>query len=395
MATAGAGGRRHALLYAMRTPLFVVTLALACGCARAAPPPAATAALAAPWVNLDAAAAIPANQPVAVVSARDGSKRLFVVEQGGLVRVLQDGVLLGAPFLDARKLLGASGGEQGLLGLAFHPSFKENGRLFIAYTDAGKDNAFAELRATPDRLQADPATLRVLFVVDDFAGNHNGGHLTFGPDGKLWIGTGDGGGAGDPQRTSQNPASLLGKMLRLDVDSLPAAPLPAVPELWAKGLRNPWRYSFDRKTGDLWIADVGQNPWEEVHVVERPVEQRGLNFGWSVMEGAHCFRPESGCATTGLVTPVFEYSHDEGGCSITGGFVYRGKAFPELQGSYVVADYCSGRFWTVKRDGARYVWAPAGRIEAKISSFGEDEDGELWIADHDSGVRRLNAWRPR
>ncbi len=316
------------------------------------------------------------------------------------MRVLKDGALREAPFLDVRALLGASGGEQGLLGLAFHPRFKENGRLFIAYTDHGKDDAVAEQRATADHERADPSTLRVLLAVEDFAGNHNGGDLVFGPDGKLWIGTGDGGGAGDPQRTAQSDASLLGKMLRVDVDKLPPAPARAVPEVWAKGLRNPWRYSFDRQTCALWIADVGQSRWEEVDLVERPLDvgasaPRALNFGWSVMEGAHCFRPDRGCDATGLATPVFEYPHGDDGCSITGGYVYRGARYPALQGSYVVGDFCSGRLWTLRQDAGRLVWARAGQLQAQLASFGEDEDGELWIADLGGGVQRLAAFAPR
>ena len=379
----------------MRVPSTIVVLLTACCGARAAPPLPAAAMLAAPWVQLDVEPIIAADGPVALVAAHDGSKRLFVVEQRGVVRVLSDGKLQEAPFLDVRHLLGASGGEQGLLGLAFHPKFKENGRLFIAYTDQGRDDAYAELRAVSDRSRVDPSSLRVLFAIDDFAGNHNGGHLAFGPDGKLWIGTGDGGGGGDPERTAQDDRSRLGKMLRVDVDKLPLPPLFVVPEQWAKGLRNPWRYSFDRQTGDLWIADVGQDKWEEVDVVERPLEQRGLNFGWSVTEGAHCFRPERGCEAAGLVTPVFEYQHGADGCSITGGFVYRGKRFPALVGSYLLGDYCTGRLWTIKREAGRLVWARAGEINARISSFGEDEDGELWVADHGAGVHRLIAFAPR
>lgn len=382
----------------MRQSMPILAALLLSSCARGAPPPPAAAAglaaATAPWVTITAAAPFRAKAPVALVAAGDGTKRLFVVEQAGLVRVVQGGTIVEPPFYDAGPLLGGTSGEQGLLGLAFHPKFKDNGRLFIAYTDRGQDNAVAELKVVAGGTQVDPASLRVLFVVDDFAGNHNGGHLAFGPDGKLWIGTGDGGGAGDPKRTGQDDASLLGKMLRVDVDRLPPAPQPVVPEVWAKGLRNPWRYSFDRQTGDLWIADVGQNQWEEVHVVEKPADQRGLNFGWSTMEGAHCFRPASGCDTTGLHLPIFEYKHGEDGCSITGGFVYRGKAYPVLRGSYVVGDYCSGRLWSLKRDGSRWVWARAGDLGVRISSFGEDEDGELWVVDHEAGVRRLSAEPP-
>ncbi len=396
METAGTGGRRRALFGAMRMPLIIAAVAAtACAQSAAADPPPASATQVAPWVRLDVEGPLMADAPVGLAAAHDGSGRLFVVEQGGRVRVIADGKLLDGPFLDVRHLLGRADGEQGLLGLAFHPRFKDNGRLFIGYTDKQGDDAYAELRATADRSRVDASTLRVLFAIKDFAGNHNGGHLAFGPDGKLWIGTGDGGGAGDPERTAQSDASLLGKMLRVDVDALPPAPLVVTPERWAKGLRNPWRYSFDRQTGDLWIGDVGQNTWEEVHVVERPTEQRGLNFGWSVMEGAHCFRPERGCDATGLAIPVFEYRNGDGGCSVTGGFVYRGRRFPALVGSYVVGDYCSGRLWTIKRDGARFVWAPAGQVGAALSSFGEDENGELWVADHKGRVLRLVAFLPR
>ncbi|MCC7072119.1 MAG: PQQ-dependent sugar dehydrogenase [Deltaproteobacteria bacterium] len=377
----------------------VVVLALvtisACARPAVAEPPPATAVQVAPWVRLDVEGPIRVTAPVGLVAAHDGSRRLFVIEQGGVVRVLNDGKLQEAPFLDVRHLLGGVGGEQGLLGLVFHPRFKENGRLFIGYTDSHDNDAYAELRASADHARVDAATLRVLFSIPDFAGNHNGGHLVFGPDGKLWIGTGDGGGAGDPKRTAQDEGSLLGKMLRVDVDTLGPAPQLVTPERWAKGLRNPWRYAFDRQNGDLWIADVGQNLWEEVHLVERAAEQRGLNFGWSVLEGAHCFRPEQGCEAAGLVSPVFEYRHGDDGCSITGGVVYRGKRFPALVGSYVVADYCSSRLWTLKREGARVLWARAGHIPGNVSGFGEDEDGELWVADHQGRVLRLVAFLPR
>lgn len=336
-----------------------------------------------PWVQLALDPPITGfRSPVQVVHAGDGSKRLFVVEQFGLVRVVKDGKIEPAPFLDATKMLGASGGEQGLLGLVFHPKFKENGRLFFAYTDQEGDNAFAEVRVGADG-KVDMKTLRGLFAVEDFASNHNGGMLTFGPDGKLWIGTGDGGGAGDPQRTSQSQTSFLGKMLTFDVDAKDAKPVVVY-----KGLRNPWRYSFDRQTGDLWIADVGQNAWEYVYLVEKARLHDKLDFGWSKTEGAHCFRPKSGCDATGVERVVFEYPHGEDGCSITGGSVYRGKAFPALVGSYVVGDYCTGRIWTIK---GRTEAAKALDSHLLISSFGEDEDGELWLVDHGGSIRRVTA----
>jgi glucose/arabinose dehydrogenase len=337
-------------------------------------------------VNLTVDVTIPGfSQPLFVTHAGDKSGRIFVVEQGGLVRVVKDGKLQDEPFLDASRLLGRVGGEQGLLGLAFHPKFAENGRLFIAYTNQNKDDAVSELVASPDRRKVDVATLRPLFAVDDFAGNHNGGMLAFGPDGKLYIGTGDGGGANDPQRTAQDDKRLLGKMLVLDVDG----PNASTPTIWAKGLRNPWRYAFDRATGDLWIGDVGQNRYEMVYVARKArLADKNVNFGWSVVEGAHCFRPEEGCSAKGFEPVVMEYAHGADGCSITGGAVYRGKAFPALVGTYVVGDYCSGRVWTISNDGAKVALALESGVN--ISSFGEDEDGELWLCDHNGGtIRRI------
>lgn len=356
--------------------------------AHAKPPDPPLAKSVAPWATLSLDAPIGGFKfPVQAVSAKDGSKRLFVVEQHGLIRVVKDGKIEAAPFLDATSLLGASGGEQGLLGLAFHPKFKENGRFFIAYTDKDEGNAFAEGRVVNGVV--DVKAMKVLFSIPDFASNHNGGMLTFGPDGKLWIGTGDGGGGGDPQRTSQDEKSLLGKMLVIDVDANPIG----APKIVHKGLRNPWRYAFDRETGDLWIADVGQNAFEFVFMVEKKRLNEKLNFGWSVVEGAHCFRPKPGCDAKGFERVVFEYPHGEDGCSITGGYVYRGTKSPALVGSYVVGDYCSGRVWTVKRDATSgaFTVAKAADVRLQISSFGEDEDGELWLVDHAGSIRRVTA----
>jgi glucose/arabinose dehydrogenase len=378
---------------------LVVAVQLACArSAPAKPPDPPLARSAAPWVQVSLAPALTGFRlPVQVTNARDGSKRLFVVEQGGLVRVVQGGVIEGAPFLDITKLLGAAGGEQGLLGLAFHPKSKDNGRVFFAYTDAAKNNAFAEVRIGKDG-RADMTTLRVLFAIDDFAGNHNGGMLAFGPDGKLWIGTGDGGGGGDPQRTAQNDGSLLGKMLVLDVDAGPATG-KVTPTIAFLGLRNPWRFSFDRLTGDLWIGDVGQNRWESLYVVDKARLMAKLNFGWSVVEGAHCFRPAPSCDASGFQRVVFDYPHGEDGCSITGGYTYRGKAFKALWGTHVLGDYCSGRVWTIARaqkgqgaDG--FIAARALDTRLQISSFGEDEDGELWLVDHIGGSIRQIVVKP-
>jgi glucose/arabinose dehydrogenase len=344
------------------------------------------------------------DQPLFVTHAGDGSGRLFVVEKGGTIRIVQDGRVLPTPFLDLRAVVRATGSEQGLLGLAFHPRYAENGRFFVAYTANNApngDNTVAEYRVSADPNRADAASGRVLLAIADFAPNHNGGMLAFGPDGYLYFGTGDGGGAGDPQRNGQNLRTLLGKLLRLDVDgpttpySIPAdnpfvGRNDARPEIWAYGLRNPWRFSFDRATGDLWIADVGQNAYEEVDY--QPATSRGgENYGWSIMEGAHCFRA-SQCDTVGLVLPIAEYGHDQG-ISITGGYVYRGAAYPQLDGAYFFGDYGSGRIWALWR-GADGGWQTAelARMNVGISSFGEDEAGEVYLTGlNDGRLYRLTA----
>ncbi len=314
-------------------------------------------------------------RPVGAVAAFDGSGRLFVVEQGGTIRVIKGGVVEPAPWLDVSKLLGADQGEQGLLGLAFHPKFKDNGRFFIAYTDAAERDAVAEFRAefVVDKGQTKPSTStpkKVWIAIDDPAGNHNGGHVLFGPDGQLWVGTGDGGGANDPWKNAQNPASLLGKMLRLDVDKEDARPT-----VWARGLRNPWRYDFDKQSGALWIGDVGQNRWEEIDVVEHAAQQRDLDFGWSDLEGRVCFR--GACDGTGRVAAAVVYSHDfahGGGCSVTGGVV--------KDGGFFYGDYCTGDVWRARLDGKTVKNQLVLKSGKHISSFGIDEAGVVWLVDH-------------
>ncbi len=334
------------------------------------------------------------NRPLFVTSAPDGSGRLFVVEQGGTVRIIQGGALLPEIFLDIRDRVRA-GGEQGLLGLVFHPRYAENGRLFVNYTAHNSDNTIAEFHVSADPNRAGAAGGRVLLALPDFAANHNAGMLAFGPDGFLYVGTGDGGGGGDPQRTAQNAMALLGKMLRLDVDSgepyAIAAGNPFAgrsdirPEIWATGLRNPWRYSFDRITGDLWIADVGQGEWEEINL-QPAGSAGGENYGWSIMEGTHCFRPSSGCDQNGLVRPVHEYDHSLG-CSVTGGYVYRGAAYPALEGAYLFGDYCSGRIWALSPDtGAGRTATELLKASFQISSFGEDEQGEMYLTGYNTGI---------
>ncbi len=341
--------------------------------------------------------------PVFVTHAGDGSDRLFIIEKQGAIRIVQDGALLETPFLDIRDRVGAGANEQGLLGMAFDPNYAETGHFWVEYTNKDGNTVVSRFQATAEVNSADPASEFLTLTFAQPYRNHNGGMIAFGPDGMLWIGTGDGGSAGDPQGNGQNPQTLLGKMLRLDVTSDPAQPYlipsdnPAAtgtlngattaPEIWATGLRNPWRYSFDRLTGDLWIADVGQNIWEEVNFVPAGT-QGGLNFGWKIMEGAHCYVALT-CDQTGLTLPVAEYDHS-GHCSITGGYVYRGAAYPQLHGVYFYGDYCSGRVWALYPDG-NGGWQNPVAFDAPLtlSSFGEDEAGELYLVDFSGSVHRL------
>jgi glucose/arabinose dehydrogenase len=335
-------------------------------------------------------------RPTGVSSAGDGSGRLFITEQAGRIMVVRDGAPLPEPFLDLTALVGANGNEQGLLSVAFHPRYAENGLLYVNYTDRQGDTVIARYSVSadsPDR--ADPASAKVLLTVEQPAANHNGGLITFGPDGMLYVGLGDGGAAGDPWGNGQKLDTLLGKLLRLDVDGGDPYAIPAGnpfvgrdgvrPEIWAYGLRNPWRFSFDRATGDLYIADVGQNAQEEVNF--QPASSAGgENYGWNTMEGDACFRG-AGCDQTGLVIPVAVYSHSgqDGGCSITGGYVYRGAAFPQLAGTYLYTDYCTGNLWGLRQDDGGWESALIGRIDIRTSAFGEDEAGELFLTDRDGG----------
>ncbi|MCS6952318.1 MAG: PQQ-dependent sugar dehydrogenase [Bryobacterales bacterium] len=333
------------------------------------------------------------RNPTDIQAAHDGSGRLFFVQQDGIIRVMRDGVLLAEPFLDIRDKTRA-GGERGLLGLAFPPDFAAKGHFYVHYTDVRGDSVIARYRVrSPNADAADPSSETIVLTQRQPFPNHNGGQLAFGPDGWLYIGFGDGGSAGDPQNNAQNPRTWLGKMLRVDTESDPARYMipatnpfasgaAALPEIWALGLRNPWRFSFDRETGDLWIADVGQNRVEEINF--QPAWSRGgENYGWNLMEGSQCF--QTGCRPgPDFVLPVHEYGRSEG-ISVTGGFVYRGARYPELRGMYIYGDYGSGRIWGLRRENDRWVnrlLLAAGR---PISTFGEDEDGELYLADYLSG----------
>lgn len=327
------------------------------------------------------------DRPLFVTHAGDGSGRLFVVEQGGKIRIVRDGRVLAVPFLDLSKRLDSSSGERGLLGLAFAPDFATSRRFFVAHTAAtaaGPVVRIARYLAEPSPSdRADPKSAAVVLEMADPASNHNGGMIAFGPDGRLWAGTGDGGRGGDPWDNARNPKSLLGKMLRIDVDSGRDGAAAAI-EVWGLGLRNPWRFSFDRATGEIWIGDVGQNAWEEVDVADtqRPAP---LHFGWKTMEGFHCYDPRQGCDAKGLELPLYEYGHDAG-CSVTGGYVYRGKAMSALAGRYLFSDYCTGVVWSLLRDAtgkATVNTVLASKVS--VSSFGEDAAGELYLCDYGGG----------
>ena len=346
------------------------------------------------------------SSPLDLQSVAGDRSRLFVVEQAGRIRVIRSGALVPAPFIDISARI-AAGGERGLLGLAFHPLFPSNGRFFVNYTDRSGDTHISEFRSvSPNGDAADPATEReIIFVRQPFA-NHNGGGLAFGPDGYLYAGLGDGGSAGDPFGNGQNLGTRLGKMLRIDVNGAAPYSIPpdnpfvarggALPEIWAYGLRNPWRFSFDRSTGDLYIGDVGQNTIEEIDV-GLASRRGGENYGWNTMEGSRCFAPASGCNMGGLTLPVTEYGRSDG-FSVTGGVVYRGCRMPGYAGHYFYADYGSGLIRSFRLDAGRAVdardWTATisgpSRAIRNPSSFGLDADGEMYIVDYDGEIYRID-----
>jgi len=319
------------------------------------------------------------TMPVHIAHAADGSGRLFIVEQPGRIRLARNGVVKELPFLDITDRVGCCG-EGGLLSVAFPPGFSSKRHFYVNYTDLQGDTVVSRFSLTGDPDVADPASEVIFLQVDQPAESHKGGQLVFGPrDGLLYIGMGDGGIGRDLDGHSQNPDSLLGKILRLDVEG----PTPLL-EVWARGLRNPWRFSFDRLTADLYIADVGEGDREEINY--RPAsEAGGENYGWNVLEGTRRFEiPEDQEPPEGLMMPVAEYTHDEG-CSITGGFAYRGLSSPALDGIYFYADYCSGRVWGLTRDNDAWVSSALLDTGRAISTFGEDEQGEIYFADHSTG----------
>ncbi len=344
------------------------------------------------------------TRPVDLESPDDGTNRLFVVEQAGVINVFNNSSETAEKkvFLDIRDRVNDSGNEEGLLGLAFHPDYKTNGFFYVDYTAANpRRTVIARYRVKADNpAEADKNSETILLEIDQPYSNHNGGRVMFGPEGYLYIGMGDGGSGGDPQNNAQNLKVLLGKILRIDVNNATQGMNYSIPidnpfagndsgyrqEIYAYGLRNPWRFSFDVPTGRLWAGDVGQNKYEEIDIIEK-----GKNYGWRIMEGFHCYNPPEGCDTTGLTMPVVEYTHEVGN-SVTGGFVYRGKAVPELDGLYIYADYVTGRIWSLRYSGP-------GAVEnnllldsgLNISSFGTDRNNELYLCAFDGKIYRFNS----
>ena len=335
------------------------------------------------------------QNPIGITSAGDGSDRLFILEQEGRIRIWQNDVLLPDPFLDILERVG-NGGERGLLGLDFHPNYPENGYFFVNYTDRNRHSVIARFQVSDDDPnRADPSSeLRLIYLSQPYA-NHNGGGVEFGPDGFLYLGFGDGGSRDDPHNNGQSTQTMLGKILRIDINSSDPYAIPqdnpfaqggGAPEIWAYGLRNPWRFSFDALTGDLFIADVGQNAWEEVNYW--PVDGGGgANFGWNYREASHSFREPVPEGIT-LVEPVTEYSHQLG-CSVTGGVVYRGQALAEWQGVYLYGDYCSGRIWGLINAAGGWQTAELYDTDWNITSFGVDEQGEIHLVAYDGTLYKL------
>ena len=337
--------------------------------------------------------------PVYLTSPPNDSARLFIVEQGGTIVIRRHDTTLTRPFLDVRGQIDA-GGERGLLSVAFDPNYATSGRFFVYFTNTSGDIRVVRYNVSSDPDSADEATAdTTLKVAHPGQSNHNGGQLQFGPDGMLWIGTGDGGGGGDPDGNGQDKHALLGKLLRLDVSGASGYTIPADnpfkgdtsarEEIWSYGLRNPWRFSFDRQTGDLYIGDVGQNAWEEVDVAPVAVQRgRGVNYGWNIMEGKHCY-PSDPCTNPGQL-PWVDYQHAGGACSISGGYVYRGSAIPALVGHYLFADYCNGNVSSLAYPGTTVVDRSAElRPGDGVSSFGQDARGRVYAVSLEGPVYRF------
>jgi glucose/arabinose dehydrogenase len=335
------------------------------------------------------------SSPVGITHAADGSGRIFVVEQGGRIRIVKSGVAQPTPFLDISTRI-SSGGERGLLGLAFAPDYARRGYFYVDYTNPAGDTVISRFRRSAANADlADSASEQIIITITQPFANHNGGQLAFGRDGYLYVGMGDGGSANDPGNRAQNPLELLGKILRIDVETgrpytyTSPASNPFVnragfrPEIWALGVRNPWRFSFDRLTADLFIADVGQGSFEEIDF-QPSTSAGGENYGWRIMEGTHCTNLDP-CVMTGLTLPVVEYGHGAGDCSVTGGYVYRAATFPRMQGLYFYGDFCTGRIWQLHRENS--VWMTSLLLDTaiQISAFGEDEAGNVYVAGYNTG----------
>jgi len=378
--------------FAAGTPATLTVTYLTSGTPLSSPTPSPSPSTVWPVLNFSPLATV--SSPVSIVNAADGTNRLFIVEQSGRIHIIQNSNLLSTPFLTITSRVSCCG-ERGLLGLAFPPNFAAKQYFYVNYTNTNGNTVVSRFHVTSSPDSADPNSEEILLTVMQPFSNHNGGQLQFGPDGYLYIGMGDGGSGGDPQNRAQNPAELLGKILRIDSESNltqyqipPSNPFVGNtayrPEIWALGLRNPWRFSFDRLTKDLLLADVGQNEWEELNW-QSAESTGGENYGWRIMEGTHCYNPGSGCNQTGLTLPIAEYSHSLG-CSITGGYRYRGLQFPNLYGVYLYADYCSGRIWGLRGNSPAWETTQLTDTPYQITTFGEDEQGELYVTDFTNGT---------
>ena len=368
------------------------------------------------------------KKPVFITSSPNNAKLLYIVEQAGLIKIINDGKKLSRPFFDINKRVvnpNRPGDERGLLGFAFHPNHTNNGKFYINYMDNDGNTIISEF-STNSELRADHKSERIILKLKQPYGNHNGGDIQFGPDGYLYISIGDGGKAGDPLNAGQDLSSLFGKIIRIDIEQKPYGIPKSNPffgqkdkreEIWAWGLRNVWRFSFDKQTGDKYLADVGQNKWEEVNF-EPASSEGGLNYGWRIMEANHCYDPKENCPTEGLIKPIIEYPNDANhpafafriieelsfsetdveGCSVTGGYVYRGQKIKSMQGQYIFGDYCSGNIWTLKvvngkainfKNRTEEINIGGGEFTTYISSFGQDSDGEIYIIDYNGGIYKL------
>lgn len=354
------------------------------------------ATLVKPWARIELKPiAYGFREPTYLTNTKDGSGRIFVVEKKGQIKILKESNILSEPFIYIVSQVRSKGSEQGLYSIAFHPNYKENGRFFVNYTNLDGDTIVSEYKVSNNPDIADKNSERIIIMIRQPASNHNGGQLKFGPDGYLYIGMGDGGGAGDPWGNAQNKQVLLGKMLRIDVDGEKPYGIPknnpfvgkkdGREEIWAYGLRNPWRFSFDPVTGDMYIADVGQKDWEEIHF--QPANSKGgENYGWDLFEGFHEFEPKEGYDTNMFTMPVAEYGHKQG-CSVTGGYIYRGKKYPTVSGTYFFADFCSGIIWGLRKNQKQH-WEMTEFLESPlmVSTFGQDENGEIYVLDFKKGA---------